>query len=381
MHRILHLSLTTLFAGSITIVQAASIKTTAVAFSDLPGWQYSQPQQTIPALKRSCQHALKYARYRSHKDPRANPIWLRTCRQVLSLPHAMQAAESRRFLMRHYTPYRVANAEGNTTGTFTGYYQPLIKGSLTRTAQYRVPIYGKPKALTRIKINGRSTYRLKTDSGYQRMGSRAAISAGPLLPNTPVIAWVQSKVDRFFLQIQGSGGIILPNGKLQYLGYNGQNGYKYYPIGRYLVKTGAIQPKNISMQSIRAWLEQHPQQTQRVMNLNTSFVFFRPPNVQQPIGGQGVELTPGRSLAIDHRLFTYGSLFWLSTHYPKVEHGKIVTGQPLQRLMVAQDTGGAIKGAVRGDVFWGNNDRSAWLAGHMQSTGRYWLLMPKGLNP
>ncbi len=361
------------FANNLTLAR--------VDYSALPNWSQGQQQYAIVALKRSCQHALKYAKYRSaRRDKRATPAWLNTCRQVISLPNNLPAKQARRFIKKHYTPYRVSSRTGNRTGTFTGYYQPLIKGSLTRTAQYNVPIYGKPRQLTRVRTNGKNTYRLKTKHGYQKMGSRADITAGPLIPNTPIIAWVDSKIDRFFLQIQGSGGIILPNGQLQYIGYNGQNGHQYYPIGRYLIEIGALTKKNVSMQTIRKWLEQHPTQAQRVMNLNPSFVFFRKLNVKQPIGGEGVELTPGRSLAIDHRQFPYGALFWLSTYYPKVANDRITTGKPLIRLMVAQDTGGAIKGAVRGDVFWGNNARAQWLAGHMQSPGKYWLLLPNGVS-
>ena len=357
--------------------QAASQVTyTPVSFTQLPGWQNGQQQQMISALQRSCARNQKLAKYR-RRTLRGSKKWLTACKAVLGLSIHLSAQQARLFLQNHYQAYRITDKSGNAYGTFTGYYAPMIPGRLTHSKQFPVPLYGKPKGLTRVYRQGKALWRVKNGKTYARLPSREAISAGPLLPNTPVLAWVPSKVDRFFLQIQGSGTIELPHGQRLLLGYAGQNGYKYVPIGKYLVQNGHLSHKNVSMQSIRQWLDTHPHDAQRVMNLNPSFVFFRKLHVDQPIGAEGVSLTPERSLAVDPKSITYGSPVWLDTYLPKVINGKLVPGQTWQRLMVAQDTGGAIKGAVRGDVFWGEGARAQWMAGHMQSKGRYWVLLPK----
>ena len=212
------------------------------------------------------------------------------------------------------------------------------------------------------------------------MPDRAAISKGPMLKNAKVIAWVESKVDRFFLQIQGSGTIVLPNKKSLLLGYNGQNGHPYYAIGKYLVESGEIPRTKISMQNIVAWLKSHPKEQQKVMNLNPSFVFFKVLNQTSPNGAQGLPLTAKHSLAVDKNHVPLGSLLWVSTKLPKLEKGHTVAGSDFNQLMVAQDTGGAIKGPVRGDVFWGMGKEAKFLAGHMNSKGKYWMLIPKGVR-
>ncbi len=201
---------------------------------------------------------------------------------------------------------------------------------------------------------------------------RQAIMQGKI-PNDQSLRFVytDSPVDDFFLQVQGSGRIALDDGTSLRVVYDAQNGWPYTAIGRELLHRGELEKDNVSMQAIRAWLAAHPGQADEIMNLNKSYVFFRVLNGEGPTGAEGVALTPQRSLAIDHSRIPYGVPAWLDTEPP-------MDGQPpLRRLMVAQDTGGAIRGAVRGDVFWGYGPQAEDIAGHMKAHGDLWLLLPK----
>lgn len=293
------------------------------------------------------------------------------CKQALSMSNRTSNTRARAFFQTYFKPYRV-KSDNTYTGLFTGYFEPSYKGSLTPTKRFGVPLYGKPYNLVKYK----GLWRLKTRHGYTRLPSREQISSGPTLKDTPILAWVHSKVDRFFLQVQGSGSIFLPNGKRMLLGYAAQNGYPYKAIGKYLLQIGALTRKNISMQSIRQWLNHHPTRVEEVLNYTPSFTFFRKMNTQSPVGAQQVELTPGRSLAVDRKYITLGSPVFLSTYYPMLRDQQILKGQDFHRLLIAQDVGGAIKSAIRGDVFWGAGKRAQWLAGHMQSKGQIWVLKP-----
>jgi membrane-bound lytic murein transglycosylase A len=192
-----------------------------------------------------------------------------------------------------------------------------------------------------------------------------------------VLAWVADPVSAFFMQIQGSGEIELPQGELQ-LGYAADNGRDYYAIGRYLIKKGILTSKTVSLQSIRAWLEQHPDKMEGLLERDPSYVFFRKLDTSGPVGASGAVLTARRSLAVDHRFIPYGVPIWLATTRPSLRHAGATV--PMRRLVIAQDTGGAIRGPVRGDVYWGKGPRAAALAGEMKQEGRYWLLLPRAAD-
>lgn len=342
------------------------------SYSQLPGWQTDNQSIALEALKGSCPSLMRKS------------IDYRNICQTLKNGGTIEASQARRLVQNHFTPYQVRN-NGKSQGLFTGYYEPQMKGSLTKTKQFGVPLYGKPKGLVKVdlgrfdkRLRGRKSFRILENGRYRKLPSRKQISDGPLLKNTPVLAWVHSKIDRFFLQIQGSGSVLLPNGKRLLLGYAGQNGWPYYAIGRYFIKAGILNRHNVSMQSIKDWLYNHPDKAEYVMNKSSSFVFFRKLNTQQPPGAQGVPLTPTRSLAIDPKYIRLGSMVWLSTYLPIKTNANIREGVRFQHLMVAQDTGGAIKGPIRGDVFFGSGKYAEWLAGHMQSKGQLWVFKPKG---
>ncbi|MDF2939601.1 MAG: murein transglycosylase [Gammaproteobacteria bacterium] len=353
-------------------------------YSDLPGWTQDDQQKAIPALQLSCGRiALLQSTLSSRNDVRASKAWNNACEAILNAPSNLTPSEAQTLIEDNFVPYLVTS-EGVPDGLFTGYYEPTIKGSLTPTPYYGVPIYGRPRNLVKVKLaqlQGQVAYMLRIKKGhYVEPPSREQIVNGPRLKRTPVIAWIHSNVDRFFLQIQGSGRIVLPNGTSLLVGYDSQNGRPYFPIGKYLADTNAIPKESLSMQSIQAWLQAHPTQANRIMNLDPSFVFFRILDTNQPIGAQGIEVTPRRTLAVDLSYIPLGTPIWLSTAYPEQTPQGITEGAPLQRLMVAQDTGGAIKGPVRADIFFGSGKQAEWYAGHMQSTGKYWILLPKGVD-
>ena len=209
---------------------------------------------------------------------------------------------------------------------------------------------------------------------------RAAIDAGALAGRELELLWVDDPVDRFFLEIQGSGQVRLPDGETVRVGYADQNGRPYRAIGKDLIESGAIPREQMSMQAIRAWLEANPKQAPAMMAKNPSYVFFTELTelaaASGPLGAQGVPLTPGRSLAVDRKFLPLGAPIWVDTVAPE-PRGRA----PVARLLVAQDTGGAIRGPVRGDVFWGAGPQAEHLAGHMKSPGRLFILLPRELSP
>jgi membrane-bound lytic murein transglycosylase A len=250
-----------------------------------------------------------------------------------------------------------------------------------------VPLYGRPGDLIDVDLGSFDAdlkgHRIAGRVEGQRLMpyyTRAQIDAGALAGRGLELFWVEDPIRSFFMQIQGSGQIDLPDGSRMRVGYAAQNGRPYRAIGRDLVAMGAIARDDVSLQSIRAWLVAHPDQARGVMEKNPSFVFFRAlPDLAAapgPLGAMGVPLTPERSLAVDRRFLPLGVPLWLSTTAPWP------SGEgPLQRLVIAQDTGGAIRGPVRGDVFWGSGDAAEAVAGRMQSKGGYWILLPRGLSP
>ncbi len=301
-------------------------------------------------------------------------------------PGATSPGQARAFFEDWFQPYLVTD-RGQPGGLFTGYYEPLLHGSRHFGGAYTVPLYRAPDDLVQVDLS-----RFKPDLAGQMIAGRidgkqlvpyygrAEIDGGALAGRGLELVWVDDPVATFFLQIQGSGQIQLDDGELIRVGYDGQNGRQYRAIGRDLVERGAMSLEEVSLQTIRDWLIAHPEQAREVMARNPSYVFLREhPELDPhdgPIGAEGVPLTAGRSLAVDRRYIPLGVPVWLETTAPWPE------GEgPLRRLMVAQDSGGAIKGPVRGDVFWGSGARAEAIAGHMRSEGRYMVLLPKAAIP
>ncbi|MBI1237967.1 MAG: murein transglycosylase [Alphaproteobacteria bacterium] len=355
---------------------------TRVGFDALVGFDDDALEEAWPALLRSCR-----AREGKEDDARLGGRyggtwgdWREACARAEALAAAPRE-ELRAFLKSAFVPVRIAAGE-DPVGLFTGYYEPELAASRAREGAYQTPIYARPADLVTIDLGlFKDDWRGETVSG-RLTGStivpyppRADIVAAEEAAIGTPIAYLADPVDAFFLQIQGSGRLKLPDGSLLAVGYAAQNGHPYTAIGKPLIERGAIPREEMSMQRIHEWLNANPGERDAVMNLNESYVFFREIELPDPalgaFGAQGVQLTPGRSLAVDRRLHPYGLLLWLDATRPS-ENGD----QPFRRLMVAQDTGGAIRGPVRGDVYWGHGEEAAAIAGPMKAEGRLYALVP-----
>jgi membrane-bound lytic murein transglycosylase A len=358
-----------------------------IAFKNLPGWSGTNVQQSLQAFQISCKAFLKMAPneavgsqviHMTAKD------WRPACLAALKIDiHSPNSAiQAKKFFETWFTPI-VWFDNKPRYGLFTGYYLPFFPGNLSKTKEYSVPIYGLPSDLISIHLEDfdnnlppRHLFGRVLNNQLLPYYTRAAINKGAIEDKAPILAWVKSHIDRLFLEIQGSGTIELPDGKLIYLNYAGENGRRYTPIGRILVEKGVMTKENASMQGIRAYLEAHPKAIIPIINKNQSFVFFRELSRPAALGAQGVGLTPGYSLAVDRKWIPLGAPLWLNTTRPSP---KTKIPVPLQRLMIAQDTGGAIRGVVRGDVFWGGGDKATFIAGNMKNQGIYWLFLPKDM--
>ena len=348
----------------------------------LPGWNNDKVVSAFPALQKSCRSILKKLKLRneSQKKLKKHSAWQKVCYQITG--NSFGENSFRELLKSKFNAYQI-RYRGNNEGLFTGYYEPTLDGSLKPSREYKTPIYAKPTDLIHVnlgewKVSPDRSHILGRLVGHRLKPyfSRSDISKGALDGEISPILWLKSDIDAFFLHIQGSGRVVLPDGEVYRLGYAGKNGQKYYPIGRYLVEIGAIPKEDISMQSIKKWLNENPGKKEDVMNMNPSYVFFRELKGKEgPIGAQGVGLTSGRSLAVDRHYSTLGAPVWLSANFTDEE------GKKLQRLMVAQDTGGAIKGPIRGDVFWGSGKTAERLAGIMKAKGSMYVFYPKSINP
>jgi peptidoglycan lytic transglycosylase A len=359
------------------------LKYDIVSFKKLPGWRQDNVAQSLIALKRSCSVITRgYPKhYLTTKElPIVTADWLPVCKALSQLKHPTNAA-ARDFYEKWFSPI-VLSDNGDTQGLFTGYYQPVVHGSLHPHGKYQIPLYAKPRNLIRVNLGHfRKSWRGHHLSGRVHNGwlipyyKRREINAGKIKDTTSVLAWVDSRVERFFLQIQGSGVVQLDNGRTLQVGYAASNGAPYKAIGHVLIERGDIPREKMSMQSIRAWCKAHPDKVQAILNHNTAFVFFRIQQRKGAIGTQNVPLVPGRSIAVDNRFIPLGLPIWLVTTVP--DPRDVNKAKPFRRLMVSQDTGGAIRGVVRADIFWGVGDKAGAIAGHMKNKGRYWGLVPK----
>jgi len=344
---------------------------TKVAWRDLPGWAQDNPAEAWVALLRSCGVL-----------PRRDEGWREVCAQAASLKIPSREI-ARKFFETAFTPYQIASAEGSTQGLITGYYEPLLRGSRKPSARYRFAVYGVPDDL--LVIDFADLYpelkgmRLRGRIEGRRVvpyHDRAQIENGAALLRGKEIAWVDDPTDLFFLQIQGSGRIQLDNGETLRVGYADQNGHPYRSIGRVLIERGDLPLEKTSMQGIKSWIQQNPARMTELLNQNASYVFFRelPGGQDGPPGALGVPLVARRSIAVDARYVPLGAPVYIATTWPN-------TAKPLNRLMLAQDTGGAIRGAVRADYFWGFGEEATREAGRMKQPLRMWLLLPNGVLP
>lgn len=344
-------------------------------FSDLAGWRHDDHREALRALSRG-------AAVVSDHPPKSRSIdataLATTLGRAAALPEDMSAAEARSFLEAEFTPFEVIPDGG--IGFFTGYYEPIVAGSRTRSDLFAVPLYAPPDDLIEFDpdrpppgIDASQRFARQTEAGLVVYYDRSEIEAGAIADRGLEIVYVADPVDAFFIHIQGSARIALVEGGELRVTYAAKTGHPYTAIGRVLIEMGELDRGSATMADIRAWLAANPDRAAAVMTMNRSFIFFREASVPDPdlgpVAAAKVPLTAGRSLAVDRLLHTFHVPVWIESVLPD--------GNAVNRLMIAQDTGSAIVGPARGDIFTGSGDQAGAIAGALASPGRFVLLAPR----
>lgn len=339
-------------------------------WGDLPGWGDDDPGAAFAALVASCRSLERQEQ------------WKPVCASARELSDNSTPA-LRAWFEAKFRPWALVNPDGTRTGLITGYYEPILKGSRRQARGYAHPVFGPPEDMIVVELA-----ELYPELKHLRL--RGRLEGRKLIPYysrsewTPqeskrspeALLWIDDAIDLFFMQIQGSGQVQLTDGSRVRLNYADQNGHPYRSIGRWLIERGEIKAEQASMQGIKAWARANPARLAELLNANPSLVFFRelPVEGSGPQGAMGLALTPERSLAVDPRHVPLGAPIWLATTMPYSE-------QALNRLMLGQDTGGAIRGVVRADFYWGSGAEAGSQAGKMRQQGRMWVLMPRAYQP
>ncbi|SFG41504.1 murein transglycosylase A [Neptunomonas qingdaonensis] len=339
----------------------------AICWDTLAGWQQDTLSEALPALRQQCPRLSK-----------SQPEWKTICSAIDTLPLTTDD-EMRDFFEAHFIPHNIIGTAGKNQGLITGYYEPTLNGSMQPNPRYNYPLYQPPKDMLTVKLGSRFP-ELKDQRVRGRIEGNTVIpyysrqeidnSDSPLKGQE--ILWVDDADAAFFLHIQGSGRIQLADGSMIGVGYADQNGHPYVAIGKKLIEQGELTREEVSLDTIRQWLSSHPAEADILKNQNPSYVFF---NVRKdlefgPRGSLNVPLTPERSAAVDRKIIPLGTPLWITTTLPG-------SNETYQRLVFAQDTGGAINGPVRADMFFGRGERAEKLAGEMKQTGSIYALLPK----
>ena len=340
------------------------VKFIKTEYSKIVGWKYDSHLTSLNAFSNSCKAILKI----SDNNPISRSThlggnarnWKRIC-QHLNNKKFKTNEQAKHFFEKWFAPYVVLDGQNTAIGKFTGYYEIEINGSTRKTRRCRHPVYMPPKNLSQ---NQRKNYL-----------SHSSINNGSLKGKNLEILWVDNHARLYFMHIQGSGRIKLNDGRLVRLGYAGQNGHDYKSIGPYFKEYNAT-GINSALDMIE-WLHRNPQDSRKIIERNQSYVFFRTINGDGPIGAQGISLIPERSIAIDKAIYPYGTPIWIDTSLPKTRN---YIDRKYRRLFIAQDTGGAIKGAIRGDIFFGHGKRGEELACYMNNKGKQYALFPKSVK-
>jgi len=355
----------------------------AVAWDSLPGWMDDDLEHVWKGLMLDCAGLMRPVPGSLAAPARAAPrAWQPVCEAVVQAGLDPRASGStvRQFLQTHLRPWRLDLASGQVaSGTVTGYYEPLIHASRTRGGAYQWPLYAIPDDLLIVDLGAvypeLAGKRVRGKLEGRRVvpyDTRAEIAANPAR-QPPVIAWADDPVEAFFLQIQGSGRAVLPDGSTMRLAYADHNGRPYVSIGQWLARQGEMPLAQASMQNIKQWARTHPERVQQMLNVNPAMVFFREEPITDPElgprGAYGVPLLAQRAIAADADFVPLGTPVYLSTQLPG-------GAGPLRRLVFAQDTGAAIRGAARADFYWGTGDAAGTQAGRMKQPGQMWLLWP-----
>jgi membrane-bound lytic murein transglycosylase A len=328
-------------------------------FNDLPHWNEDNHTLALQVFNRSCH---------LHKSP---SVLKSLCQK------ALQAKDAKHFFESNFRPYQLFNKTLEKQGLITGYYEPSLQGSLSKHNEYKYPVYAVPHDLITVNLNKLyptlKPYRLRGKIINQVLKpyyNREEIENNTM--KAEVLCYVNDPIALFFLHIQGSGKVFLENGEILNIGYANQNGHKYFAIGKALIADGFIKKENISLQSIAHFLKENPDKMSHYMNLNASYIFFET-RLKSACGSSGAQLHAKRSAAVDPKSIPLGMPLYLKTTDP-------IEGHSINQIMIAQDTGGAIKGEIRADFFWGNGEIAALKAGKMQQMGEIWILIPKDLD-
>jgi membrane-bound lytic murein transglycosylase A len=353
-------------------------------FADLPGWESDDHLAAWKAFVASCKPILEAAKGGSKAGPRPTPqALLDVCQLALlsaTTGKPQTRAGARAFFETYFRPHRID--EGGAEGLLTGYYEPLIQGSRKAAAAYQTPVYKRPADLVNVVAesergakSAQFTHMRKTDKGLVPYMTRAEIEQGGLKGQNLELLYFRDPVDVFFMQIQGSGRIELPDGQKVRITYDGKNGYPYTSVGRHLIDSGHFEPEKMSLKALSAWLKADRKRGESVMWENKSYVFFRElqgAEAEGAMGVLGIPLQPGRSLAVDTAFHDIGMPIYVTS--PELTHA----GKPegFARLMVAHDVGSAIKGPERGDIFFGSGDKAGRTAGITKHPGHFFALLP-----
>ena len=347
-------------------VATANLK--ASSFAALPGWGKDDVREAWPAFQESCKVLIR----------RVN--WHKVCVASREVDAADNAAV-RQFFEQHLVPHQVVNNDGTNTGLVTGYYEPLLRGARKRGGPFQVPLHAAPEDMVNVELSG-------VYPELKGLRLRGRMDGNKLVPyytreelsrtrslNGKELLWVDDAIDAFFLQVQGSGRVFLTDTQETVrIAYANQNGHPYKSIGRYLIDKGELAAHQASAQGIKAWAAANPARLQELLNVNPSYVFFKLEKMEGPDvgpkGALGVPLTPQRSIAVDPQFVPLGAPVYISTTQPN-------SAALLQRLVMAQDTGSAIKNPVRADFFWGFGAEAGELAGRMKQRGSMWVLLPR----
>jgi membrane-bound lytic murein transglycosylase A len=359
---------------------AGPLKLTPTSFEDLPGWKAADLRDVLAAFRRSCDVLMR--------QPPSAPMgtyagkaidWRKPCLDARTVGSLKD--DARGFFEQNFAPREVSAGEARD-GLFTGYYEPQLRGSRTKHGSYQTPIYGLPTDLVSVDLGlfrdalaGEHIAGRVTGHRLAPYDTRAQIDANGL-KTARVLFYADDPVAAFFLHIQGSGRVVFDDGAVARVAYAGTNGRTYTAIGRTLVAQGALERGKVSLQTIRTWLRAHPDRARTVMESDASFVFFKEAPLGDPAlgspGAEQVPLTPGASIAVDSRIHPLGAPFYIATTTPD--------GKPLNALTIAQDIGGAIRGPVRSDIFFGFGNQAETLAGEMKQSGRMYVLIPKSVK-
>lgn len=353
-----------------------------VAFSDLPGWATDDPSDLLPALRR-CRHHVETVKPHRTGSLGISSHDLLPAFQAADEVDARDAAEARAFFEEHFKPFAIARRDGRP-GFVTAFFEPTVAVSRVRTAEYAYPFYRRPDDLVDLDAANRPAgldesfvFARRVGDRIEEYPDRRAIETGCLAGRELEIAFARSKSEVFFAHVQGAARLIFPDGSSERITYAAKSGHPFSAIGRLLIDRGEIDAATVSMQSIKAWLDTHPEDADAVMWHNRSFIFFREASVEDPalgpVAAAKVPLVPGRSLAVDRLIHTFGVPFFIASD----SLTRIDDGRPFRRLMLALDTGTAIVGPARGDIFTGSGDEAGERAGAVRNDADFFILIPK----